>query len=106
MKITCKAEAARIINAMWAEDRQIRIDLLPEVDRWRADRELPQQGEAQTLQHAQCARTFNGRLWEVRKGHWRFQEDGTGICATVQMPAGSVPNPSYFLQRIWRSSEG
>ena len=98
-EITSKAEAQKIINDMWAEDRQIRIDLLPEVDRWRAGRELPQQGEARTLQHAQCARTFNGRLFEVRKGQWRFQEEGTGICATVQMPADGVPNRSYFAQR-------
>ena len=69
------------------------------MDRWRAVRELPPQGEARTLQHAQCARTFNGRLFEVRKGQWRFQEEGTGICATVQMPADGVPNRSYFAQR-------
>ena len=98
-EITSKAEAQKIINEMWAEDRQIRIGLLPEVDRWRAGKELPQQGEAQTLRHEKCARTFNGRLFEVMKGQWRFQEEGAGICATVQMPADSEPNRSYFAQR-------
>ena len=96
-EVTTRAEAWGQLNPLWRQDRQIRIGLLRELESRPAKSAQRQPGEAYTLKHHDFQKTYVGRLWTDGR-QVRFQEDGTGILATAEMPQSARPR-ECFQQR-------
>ena len=89
-EVTTRAEAWQRLNAVWREDRDIRIGLLHEIESRAAKWAQRQPGQAYTLKHHDFQKTYVGRMW-TEGSQVRFQEDGTGILVTAVMPQRAAP---------------
>ena len=93
-EVTTRAEAWGQLNPLWRQDRQIRIGLLREIEARPAQPAQRQPGQAYTLKHHDFQKTYAGRLWTDGR-HVRFQEDGTGILVTAEVPQLARPRECF-----------
>jgi hypothetical protein len=82
--IQSREEAWALLNALWQEDRKIRINILREADEHRSQRPQNQPGDKLILRQGEQAKCYTGRVWRSNES-WSFQEDGTGISVSAEL---------------------